>query len=190
MRPTATGPQEAMTGQAWNRKGQPNRAVLEHARALLLALAVLVDRAAGLPTARRLWFLAVMASGEAEVRRLIFAMAADRCPGIRAGFDVALSEPSAPPLRASHPRPFVPGTTVGEPTMAGRWPLTSAAVVVDVALLAARFRMLALAVEAMLAQVAAEPPCRHASPFLSLGRQPRRVAQFTPSPVPRATSPP
>ena len=39
MRPTATGPQEAMTGQAWNRKGQPNRAVLEHARALLLALA-------------------------------------------------------------------------------------------------------------------------------------------------------
>ena len=69
-----------MAGQAWNRKGQPNRVVLEHARVLLLALAALVERAAGLPTTRRLWFLAVMAGGEAEARRLIVAMAAGRCP--------------------------------------------------------------------------------------------------------------
>ena len=172
-----------MTGQAWNRKGQPNRAVLEHARALLLALAVLVDRAAGLPTARRLWFLAVMASGEAEVRRLIVAMASDRCPGstMRAiASPPTATEASAPPFSVAHPCPYTPaGATTAAPTVAS-----------DAALLAARFRMLALAVEAMLAQVAAEPPCRHpASPLL--GRRSHRAAsQFTPSPALRATSPP
>ena len=147
-----------MTGQTWNRKGQPNRAVLEHARALLLALAVLVERAAGLPTVERLWFLAVMASGEAEVRRLIVAMAFDRCPGIPAGFDAALAVPSA---ASSRPDPSTPAeVTTAAPTVIG-----------DAALLAARFRMLALAVDAMLAQVAAEPRCRHASPsFRPAGR--------------------
>ena len=155
-----------MTAQAWNRKGQPNRAVLEHARALLLALAVLVERAAGLPAARRLWFLAVMAGGEAEARRLIVAMAFDRCPGS--------PTEAAAPLSATDHRLCTP------PTVAG-----------DAAVLAARFRMLALAVGALLAQVAAEPPCRHAARSVGrLCRKPRLTAQFTPSPALRATSPP
>ena len=66
-----------MAGQAWNRKGELNRAVLEHARALLLVLAVLVERAVVLPTVKRLWFLEIMGHGEAEARRLIVAMASD-----------------------------------------------------------------------------------------------------------------
>jgi hypothetical protein len=134
---------------------EPDRIVLEHIRALLLALAVLVDRAAGLPAARRLHLLAVLGRGEAEARCLLVAMASDRCPG-----DPAAT--SAPPA-----------TTPG-----------------DAALLAARFRMLALAVDAMLAQVGAEPPCRRAAPDLPLGCRPRWMAQFTPSLALRATSPP
>ena len=156
-----------MAGQALNRKGEPDRVVLEHARTLLLALAALVERAAGLPAARRLWFLAVMAGGEAEVRRLIVAMAAGRCP--RNSVVASIS-----PLSATDHRLCTP------PTMAG-----------DAALLAARFRMLALAVDALLAQSAAETPCRHAA--RSIGRfcrKPRLTAQFTPSPALRATSPP
>ena len=66
-----------MARQAWNRGMEPDRIVLEHIRALLLALAVLVERAACLPTAKRLWFLEVMGRGEAEARRLIVAMASD-----------------------------------------------------------------------------------------------------------------
>ena len=144
-----------MARQAWNRGMEPDRIVLEHIRALLLALAVLVDRAAGLPAARRLHLLAVLGHGEAEARCLIVAMASDRCPGDSAG-------------------------TSASPSVAG-----------DAALLAARFRMLALAVDAMLAQVGAEPPCRRAAPVLLLGRRSCRAAsQFTPSPALRATSPP
>ena len=156
MRLTATGPQEAMARQAWSRKGQLDRAVLAHARALLLALAALVERAASLPTAKRLWFLAVMASGEAEARRLILAMAADPCPGTLA------KATAAPPMVAG-----------------------------DAALLAARFRMLALAVDAMLALAGGRPTCRQASwSFSPSGQKHRRASQFTPSPALRATSPP
>ena len=144
-----------MARHAWNRGMEPNRIVLEHIRALLLALAVLVDRAAGLPAARRLHLLAVLGHGEAEARCLIVAMASDRCPGGSAG------------TSASH-------------SVAG-----------DAALLAARFRMLALAVDAMLAQTGAEPSCRRAAPPLGLpGHKPRGAAQTTPSPDLRATSPP
>ena len=143
-----------MARQAWNRGMEPNRIVLEHIRALLLALAVLVDRAAGLPAARRLHLLAVLGRGEAEVRCLIVAMASDRCPG--------------------HPAAASPPSAAG-----------------DAALLAARFRMLALAMDAVLARASAEPPCRHAAPALLLGRRPRRMPpQCTPSPALRATSPP
>ena len=142
-----------MARRAWNRKEDPNRIVLEHIRALLLALAVLVDRAAGLSTVERRRFLAVMGCGEVEVRCLIVAMAFDRCPG-----DPAVA----------------PATTTG-----------------DAALLAARFRMLALAVDAILAQVAAEPSCRHAAPSAgSFCDKPRLTAKFTPSPALRAASPP
>lgn len=142
-----------MARHAWNRGMEPNRIVLEHIRALLLALAVLVDRAAGLPAARRLHLLAVLGHGEAEARCLIVAMASDRCPGDSAG--------------------------------------TSVSAAGDAALLAARFRMLALAVDAMLAQTGAEPSCRRAAPPLGLpGRKPRGAAQTTPSPDLRATSPP
>jgi hypothetical protein len=133
---------------------EPNRVVLEHIRTLLIALAVLVERAAGLPTIERLRFLAVMGRGEAEARRLIVAMASDRCPGDQAGTSAS------------------PATVAGDATQ-----------------LAARFRMLALAMDAMLAQVGAEPPCRHTPPALLLGRRSRRP-QFTPSPALRATSPP
>ena len=143
-----------MARQAWNRRMEPDRDVLEHIRALLLALAVLVDRAAGLPTVERLRFLAVMGHGEAEARCLIVAMASD---------------PGDPAVASASPAP-----TVG-----------------DTALLAARFRMLALAVDAMLAQVGAAPRCRPAAPALLLRRRPpRAVSQFTPSPALRATSPP
>ena len=156
-----------MARQAWSRKNEWDRDALEHIRAMLLVLAALVERAAGLPTVERLWFLAVMAGGEAEARRLIVAMAAGRYP--RNSVVASMS-----PLSATDHRLCTP------PTVAG-----------DAALLAARFRMLALAVGALLAQVAAEPPCRHAA--RSIGRsccKPRLTAQFTPSPALRATSPP
>ena len=143
-----------MERQAWSRKGELDRVVLEHARAMLLVLAALVDRAAGLPMAERLHFLAVMGHGEAEARRLIVAMASSRRPG-------ASAEAAAAPI------------AVG-----------------DTALLAARFRMLALAVEAMLEQTAPRPLQRHAPAVLAPDRNPRRTSQFTPSPALRATSPP
>ena len=117
-----------MVRQEWNRKEEPEGVVLEHIRALLLALAVLVDRAVDLPMVERLRFLAVLANGEAEARSLIVAMASDRCPGDPAG---ACAPPAA---------------TAG-----------------DAVLLAARFRVLALAVGAVLAQAGPRRPCRHGS---------------------------
>ena len=155
MRPLTTGPQEAMARQAWSRTVELDRTVLEHARALLLALAVLVERAAGLPTVKRLWFLEVMGRGEAEARRLIVAMASD------AG-------------------------------ASGEAVVTTVHAAGDAAQLAARFRMLALAVDAMLALAGARSPCRHTSPAASHAiRNPLLVtSQFTPSPALRATSPP
>ena len=162
MRFFRNGRQEAMERQAWNRKGGLDRIVLEHARAMLLVLAALVDRAAGLPTLERLHFLAVMGHGEAEARRLIVAMASDwssAAPG------------EATPLSAADPCPDTPAMAA-----------------VETALLAARFRMLALAVEAILARSGPRPSQRHASP--SASHEPRRPSQFTPSPALRATSPP
>ena len=143
-----------MAGQAWNRKEELDRAVLEHVRAMLLVLAALVERAAGLPTFERLHFLTVMGHGEAEARRLIVAMASGRCPD-------STAEAAAAPIAAG-----------------------------DVALLAARFRMLALAVEAMLAQTPPRPLCRRAASVLPPDRNQRRTSQFIPSPALRATSPP
>jgi hypothetical protein len=145
-----------MARQAWNREVEQDRAVLEHIRALLLALAALVDRAAGLPAVKRLHLFAVLGSGEAEARRLIVAMAFDRCPGAPAGARAAL----------------VPA--------AG-----------DAGLLAARFRMLALVVQAMLAQAGSRPPHRHTAPFIGrAGRKPHRTAQSTPSPSRASRDPP
>ena len=142
-----------MEGQARNRTVELDRTVLEHARALLLALAVLVERAAGLPTVKRLWFLEVMGRGEAEARRLIVAMASDA----GASGEVVVATVHA----------------------AG-----------DAAQLAARFRMLALAVDAVLARAGGRSPRRHVSPSLSLSRRSLPASQFTPSPALRATSPP
>ena len=155
MRLTAMGLQEAMARQAWSRTVELDRAVLEHARALLLALAVLVERAAGLPTVKRLWFLEVMGRGEAEARRLIVAMASD------AG-------------------------------ASGEAVVTTVHATGDAAQLAARFRMLALAVDAMLALAGARSPYRHTFPAASHAiPNPLLVtSQFTPSPALRATSPP
>ena len=154
-----------MARQAWNRAMEPDRIVLEHIRALLLALAVLVERAAGLPTVERLRFLAVMTSGEAEARRLIMAMASD------------LGSPAetAAPRPAADPCPSTPATAA-----------------VDSALLAARLRMLALVMDAMLALSGPVPLCRHTVPSIGLPdcNPHRKVAQFTPSPALRATSPP
>ena len=135
----------------WNRQVERDRNVLERILALLLALAALTERAAGLPMVDRLRFLAVMGCGEAEARDFILAM-------------------------ASGPSPATPSEATA----------TSFPAADDAALLAARFRMLALALGAMLMQ--ARAPCRHASPAAS--REPRRSSQFTPSPALRATSPP
>ena len=54
-----------MARQAWSRKNEWDRDALEHIRAMLLVLAALIERAAGLPFAERLRFLAVMGCGEA-----------------------------------------------------------------------------------------------------------------------------
>ena len=141
----------------WNRSVERDRNVLERILALLLALAVLTDRAAGLPAARRLHLLSVLGHGEAIARDFILAMAT--------GPDVPVEPTSAPPPAAN-----------------------------DAALLATRFRMLALALGILLTQ--ARSPCRHASPppvFSPAplpGFKPRRPAQNTPSPALRATSPP
>lgn len=145
-----------MARQAWNRKEEPDRDVLKRIVALLLALAALVDRAAGLPAASRPHVLAILGHGEAEVRSLIVAMASDRCP--------------APPAEA----------TAAPPPAAG-----------DAALLAARFRVLALMVGAVLAQVDPRPSCRHASPPALLpGCRPQRPQGWraVPAPPPLDTS--
>ena len=147
-----------MEGQARNRTVELDRIVLEHVRAMLLALAALVDRSAALPTFERLHFLSVMGHGEAEVRRLLLAMASGLNDPI--GFDAAPTDAAVTPVHG-----------VG-----------------DASLLAARFRMLALAVDAMLALAGAESPRQSASPSISY--EARLASQYTPSPAPRATSPP
>ena len=139
----------------WNRSVERDRNVLERILALLLALAALTDRAAGLPAARRLHLLAILGHGEAVARDFILAIA----PGPDAPV-----EPAPPPAAN------------------------------DAALLATRFRMLALALGILLTQ--ARAPCRHASPPPAFSPAPlrgfklRRPAQNTPSPTLRATSPP
>ena len=162
-----------MERQAWSRKGELDRVVLEHVRAMLLVLAALVERAAGLPIVERLHFLAVMGCGEADVRRLLMAMTAEL--GAPTGCDRASpSDPWSPmPIPAADGRPITPVHSAG-----------------DVGLLAARFRMLALAVDAMLALAGPRLPRRHASPSLSLSRRSLPASQNTPSPAVRATSPP
>ena len=153
-----------MARQAWRRKGEWDRDVLEHIRSMLLVLAALIDRAAGLPptslpTVERLHFLAVMGCGEAEVRFRIVAMACGGRYGDTDGFG-GLDEA---PVHAAG----------------------------DAALLAARFRMLALAAGSMLAQAGPRPPSRHTFPSVSFpSRDARRTAQCTLSPPVRATSPP
>ena len=142
----------------WNRRVERERDVLERMLALLLALAALVDRAAGLPAARRLHLLAILGYGEAEARDFIIALASEA--GASARFDAAPDAAAVTPIHE-----------VG-----------------DAALLAARFRMLALVLGAMLMQARERSPCRHASPAAS--REPRLTSQNTPSPALRATSPP
>lgn len=124
----------------WNRRVERERVVLEHIRALLLALAALVDRAAGLPAVKRLHVLAILGHGEAEARNLIVAMASDHCP--------------AAPAEAT----AAPSPAAGD---AGR--------------LAASFRMLALALDTLLAQARGRSSYRNASPpALLSGRRPRQ----------------
>ena len=147
-----------MEGQARNRTVELDRIVLEHVRTMLLALAALVVRSADLPTFERLRFLAVMGHGEAEVRRLLLAMASGLNDPI--GFDAAPTDAAVTPVHG-----------VG-----------------DASLLAARFRMLALAVDAMLALAGAESPRQSASP--SISREARLASQHILSPARRATSPP
>lgn len=66
----------------WKRGVEQDRAVLEHIRVLLLALATLVDRAAGLPAVDRLHVLAILGHGEVEARSFIVAMASGAPAGI------------------------------------------------------------------------------------------------------------
>ena len=155
-----------MARQAWSRKNEWDRDALEHIRAMLLVLATLIERAAGLPFAERLRFLAVMGCGEAEVRRLIVAQASAGGHGGWAGTAATLAETTDP--------------YVYNPAMGSG----------DAALLAGRFRMLALAVDAMLALAGPRPPHRTASPSLTLSRRPLLTGQTTPLPAVRATSPP
>lgn len=144
-----------MAGRAWDRRAEPDRVVLERIVMMLLALAVLVERAAGLPAARRLHLLAALDRSEAEARCLIVAMAAGGCPG-SANQIIALSPAAG-----------------------------------DAALLAARFRILALMVNFVLERFGAEPTRGHAANSLLPCRTSRRVVpQFTSLPARRATSPP
>ena len=144
-----------------------DRNVLERILALLLALAGLTDRAAGLPTARRLQLLAVLGHGETMARDLILAMASDL-------------------------RPITPAEATARSPASVPYPCTPVREVDDAALLAARFRVLALALGVMLAlagssrgfvSLLSPPPTR--SPGHKL-----RQSQFTPLPALRATSPP
>ena len=106
----------------WNRRVERDRNVLERILALLLALALLTDRAAGLPAARRMHLLAVLAGGEAMARDFILVMASEA--GASARFDAASD-----------------AATVKLVPEAG-----------DAPLLAARFRVLALTLGVLLAQ--------------------------------------
>ena len=78
----------------WNRRTERDRSVLERILALLLALAALTDRAAGLPAARRLHLLAILGHGEAVARDFILAMASDACSNTPAETTTA-SSPTA-----------------------------------------------------------------------------------------------
>ena len=203
----------------WNRRVERDRNVLERILALLLALAILTDRAAGLPAARRMHLLATLGHGEAMARDFILAIVSEACsamPAIAAGKatihgvfappparSLSLGLPKARPGEATSP---VEGEEIGElgalPPLdgegasrseAGGVPVRSIcdcpAAAGDAALLAARFRMLALALGVLLAQ--ARAPCRSTSPRTWLPRRkPRQSSQFTPSPAVRATSPP
>ena len=151
-----------MGRQEWSRSVERDRSVLERIRALLLALAALTHRSASLPVARRMHLLAILGHGEAMARDFILAMASD--PGAPARLDAASD-----------------AATVKLVPEAG-----------DAAVLAARFRVLALALGVMLALAGSSrgfvsllsPP-----PTLSPGHK-LRQSQFTPLPALRATSPP
>ena len=148
-----------MGRQEWSRSVERDRSVLERILALLLALAALTDRAACLSAAIRLHLLAILGQGEAEARDFILAMAFEA--GAPARLDAASDATTVTPVHE-----------VG-----------------DAALLAARFRMLALALGVLLAQ--ARAPCRSTSPRTGLPRRkPRQSLQSTRPPAVRATSPP
>jgi hypothetical protein len=59
----------------WMREVDRHRYVLERILALLLLMASLADRAAGLPLRRRRTVLEILGRGEAEARALVLAMA-------------------------------------------------------------------------------------------------------------------
>jgi hypothetical protein len=129
-----------------NRMVEQDRAVLERILALLIALARLADRAAGLPFLKRLPLLAMLGHGEIEARMLIVELA------------------SGVPAETAAAMPLATGD-------AGR--------------LAASFRMLALALNALLAQVRAESPCRQAAlPAGSPGHGSRRQQGWRAFPAP------
>jgi hypothetical protein len=67
----------------WMREVNRHRHVLEHILALLLLMASLADRAAGLPLRRRRTVLEILSRGEAEARALVLGMAtgAPACGG-------------------------------------------------------------------------------------------------------------
>lgn len=114
-------------------RAERDRAVLERILALLLALAALADRAAGLPVLKRLQLLAMLGRGEAEARILIVEMASG-----------SLAEATAGPTWAAG----------------------------DAASLAASFRMLALALNGLLARAHERPPRPQA--LLSAGAPERK----------------
>ena len=64
-----------MNGLDWNREIDRRRDVLERILALLLLLAGLADRAAGLPAHRRRHVLGILACGEVEARAFVIGMA-------------------------------------------------------------------------------------------------------------------
>ena len=87
----------------WNRSVERDRNVLERILALLLSLAALTDRAAGLPAARRLQLLAVLGHGEAMARDFILAMVSEArsaMPAIAAGKATIHGVFSPPPARS------------------------------------------------------------------------------------------
>jgi hypothetical protein len=135
-----------MGGLERNRMVNRDREVLERILALLLALAALVDRAAGLPILKRRHLIAMLGRGEAEARMLIVEMASG------AADETAVTASAA----GDAPR------------------------------LAASFRMLALVLNALLAQAWGEPPRRQALQAGSPRRKPRRPGGSRPFAAPAA----